>query len=193
MSTPPDRLSDEQLITAVQGDDPEAFEILVGRYKDPLTNFVYRMVSDIDECNDIVQETFIRAYRSRKSFAPVARFSTWIYTIAINLTRSHVRRLKVRGFLSFRRRGESDPVLDIPDESNSPETQVDSAMKAERIQLALKRLPAKFREVVLLRDVQELSYEEIVAISGLPMGTVKSRINRGRAMLQEMLKDLVNE
>ncbi len=192
MPVPLGRMSDEELIAEVQNDGNEsAFSLLVSRYKDPLTNFVYRFVGDLDDAHDIVQETFVRAYRSRRSYKPIARFSTWIYTIAVNLARSFLRRRKVRNIITFTRvKDEKDPVYDLPDEAPRPDVLTDAAMRHERIQKALNALPAKYRAIIVLRDVQELSYEEIVAITGLPMGTVKSRINRGRAMLQEMLQDL---
>lgn len=194
MSTPLSRLSDEELIAEVQNDNEVAFSLLVGRFKDPLTNFVYRFVGDRDDCEDIVQETFVRVYRSRKSYKPVAKFSTWAYTIATNLAKSHLRRKKLRRIITFSRsKEETEPIYDIPDENARADARLESSMREERIQKALDALPVKYREITLLRDVQELTYEEIVAITGLPMGTVKSRINRARALLQEMLKDLWSE
>jgi RNA polymerase sigma-70 factor (ECF subfamily) len=194
MSIPPSRSSDEELIAEAQNDNEVAFNLLVGRYKDPLTNFVYRFVGDLDDCEDIVQETFIRVYRSRKSYKPVARFSTWVYTIATNLAKSHLRRKKLRKIISFSRsKEEPEPIYDLPDENARTDAMLESSFREERIQKALDALPVKYREIEVLRDIQELTYEEIVAITGLPMGTVKSRINRARALLQDMLKDLWNE
>ena len=194
MPNPLNQASDEELIGEVQRDNDEAFDILVGRYKDSLSNFVYRFVGDPDQAQDIVQETLIRVYRSRKSYKPVAKFSTWVFTIATNLAKSHLRRRKLRAILMVtRNRNEPEPVFEVVDEKAGPDAEVDSAMKEEQIQKALNMLPTKFREVVVFRDIQELSYEEIVAITGLPMGTVKSRINRGRSMLQDMLKSLWSE
>ena len=194
MANPLNQASDEELIGEVQRDNDEAFDILVGRYKDSLSNFVYRFVGDPDQAQDIVQETLIRVYRSRKSYKPVAKFSTWVFTIATNLAKSHLRRRKLRAILMVtRNRNEPEPVFEVVDEKAGPDAEVDSAMKEEQIQKALNMLPTKFREVVVFRDIQELSYEEIVAITGLPMGTVKSRINRGRSMLQDMLKSLWSE
>ena len=191
MSSPLSRLSDEELIAEAQNDNEMAFNLLVGRFKDPLTNFVYRFVGDLDDCEDIVQETFVRVFRSRKSYRPIAKFSTWIYTIATNLAKSHLRRKKLRRIISFSRsKDEPEPIYDIPDETAKADALLESSIREERIQKALDALPVKYRQIALLRDVQELTYEEIVAITRLPMGTVKSRINRARALLQEMLKDL---
>jgi len=131
-------------------------------------------------------------FRSRHSYKPVAKFSTWLYTIATNLAKTRLRRRRIRRFvsLSSSHPDEPEPLFDIPDEDARADRLLESSMKEERIQKALASLSDKYREVIVLRDVQELSYEEIASISGLNIGTVKSRINRGRIQLQEMLKDL---
>lgn len=191
-TAPLQELSDEELIGEFQRENEAAFTLLVGRYKDPLTNFTFRYIGDWDECNDVVQETFIRVFRSRHSYKPVAKFSTWLYTIAANLAKTRLRRRKIRRFVSLGSSHSEDPepLFDIPDEDARTDRQLESSMKGERIQKALDSLSDKYREVVVLRDVQELSYEEIAAITGLNIGTVKSRINRSRSQLQEMLKDI---
>jgi RNA polymerase sigma-70 factor (ECF subfamily) len=188
-------LTDEELIAEFQEENEAAFTLLVGRFKDPLTNFVFRFIGDWDDCNDIVQETFIRVYRSKHSYKPVAKFSTWVYTIATNLAKTQLRRKKLRSVVTFWGKGDSEREVlsDIPDEGSQTDALVETSIREQRIQKALDALPAKYKEVVVLRDIQELSYEEIAAISGLKIGTVKSRINRGRTHLQKMLKDLWND
>jgi RNA polymerase sigma-70 factor (ECF subfamily) len=189
---PLEQASDEELIGLFQAENEQAFTVLVSRYKDPLMNFVYRMLGDRDDCEDVVQETFVRVYKKKQSYKPIARFSTWIYTIASNLAKTHLRRRKIRSMWKFgsdEQGGASQ--VEILDESASPERLADSAMKAARIQQALNILPLKYREVVVLRDVQDMQYEEIAAVLGMNIGTVKSRINRGRSMLQELLKDII--
>lgn len=194
MPIPLNQLTDEELIAEFQKDNDVAFNLLVGRYKDPLTNFVFRFIGDWDDSYDVVQETLIRVYRKKRSYKPIAKFSTWIYTIAANLARSRLRRRKLRQSLSFAGgRDEPAPQFDIPDESSSTDSKAEASMIQERIQKALDSLAAKYKEVVVLRDVQQLSYEEICEITRLPMGTVKSRINRARARLQVMLRDLWEE
>ena len=188
------QLTDEELIAGFQNGSEPAFNVLVGRYKNQLTNFVFRFMGDPEEAYDVVQETFIRVFRNRNAYKPVAKFSTWIYTIASNLAKSRLRRRKLRQTFSFStRREEPAPEFDIPDESSRADSAVEASMTEERIQKALDELPAKFREVVVMRDIEELSYEEICAITRLPMGTVKSRINRARAQLQESLRDLLSD
>jgi RNA polymerase sigma-70 factor (ECF subfamily) len=187
-------LSDEELIAELQQTNNErAFEILVQRYKNPLTNFVFRFLGDFDACTDVVQETMIKVYRYKDNYSSVAKFSTWIYTIAGNLARTEYRRRKRRSFVSISDYGEDEKTFDIPDESYRPDVMTDTGIKDQIIQDALLKVKEVFREVVILRDIQGLSYEEISEITGLNEGTVKSRINRGRAKLQELLKDIYKE
>ena len=187
-------LSDEELIAEFQQTENErAFEILVQRYKNPLTNYVFRFLGDYEACMDVVQETMIKFYRYKDNYSSIAKFSTWIYTIAGNLARTEYRRRKRRSFFSISDYGEEHKTYDIPDESYRPDVITDSGIKDEIIQKALLKVKEVYREVVILRDIQGLSYEEISEITGLNEGTVKSRINRGRAQLQKLLKDIYNE
>lgn len=188
-------LSDEDLIIEFQKNNTiAAFEILVSRYKNPLTNYVFRFIGDYETCVDIVQETMIKVYRYKDSYSSIAKFSTWIYTIAGNLARTEYQRRKRRKAFSINAYGEDkNETFDIPDESYRPDVITDSGIKDKIIQDALQKVSKAYREVVILRDIQDLSYEEISEITGLNIGTVKSRINRGRAQLQEMLKDIYKE
>ena len=187
-------LTDEELILEFQKNDTEqAFEILVQRYKNPLTNFVFRFLGDYELCADVVQETMIKVFRYKDTYSSVAKFSTWIYTIAGNLARTEYRRQRRRSFFSISDYGDESKQYDIPDESYRPDKITDSGIKEEQIQKALLKVKPVYREAVVLRDIQGLSYEEISGILGVNEGTVKSRINRGRAVLQELLKDIYNE
>ena len=187
-------LTDEQLIKEFQTSNTiDAYEILVKRYKDPLMNFVYRFVGDRDICTDIVQDTMIKFYLNKDSYREFAKFSTWIYTIAGNLARTEYQRKRRRNFFSISSFGEEDKSFDIPDNSNRPDIATDMNLKNEIIQKALLKVRDTYREAVILRDVQELSYEEIAEIMKIEVGTVKSRINRGRAELQKYLKDIYND
>ncbi len=188
-------LTDEELILEFQNNNTvRAFEILVERFKNPLTNFVFRFLGDYEACTDVVQETFIKVYRYKDSYNSVAKFSTWIYTIAGNLARTEYQKRKRRSFFSINAFGEDkNENFDIPDESYRPDVMTDSGIKDEIIQKALQKVSPVYREVVILRDVQEMSYEEIAEITGITVGTVKSRINRGRAQLQKLLKDIYKD
>jgi len=187
-------LSDEELILEFQKNNTEdAFNILVQRYKNPLTNFVFRFLGDYESCADVVQETMIKVYRYKDTYSSVAKFSTWVYTIAGNLARTEYRRQRRQNFFSISDYGEEHQTYDLPDESYRPDVITDSGIKDEIIQKALLKVKETYREAVILRDIQGMSYEEISEILGVNEGTVKSRINRGRAQLQELLKGIYKE
>ena len=187
-------LSDEELIAEFQQNDTlQAFEILVHRYKNPLTNFVFRFLGDYESCTDVVQETMIKFYRNKDSYKSIAKFSTWIYTIAGNLAKTEYKRRRRRQIFSINSYGEEKENYEIPDESYRPDVMTDSGIKDQIIQKALLKISTAYREAVILRDIQELSYEEISEIMEIEVGTVKSRINRGRAQLQKLLIDIYKE
>jgi len=187
-------LSDEELILEFQKNNTEnAFNILVQRYKNPLSNFVFRFLGDYESCADVVQETMIKVYRYKDSYSSVAKFSTWVFTIAGNLARTEYRRQRRRNLFSINDYGEDHSTYDLPDETYRPDVATDSGIKDEIIQKALLKVKETYREAVILRDIQGLSYEEISEILGVNEGTVKSRINRGRAQLQELLKGIYKE
>ena len=185
-------LSDEDLIFRFQDGDIHAFEEIVNRYKDPLMNFVYRFLGDMSEAEDIVQETFLRVFRNKKAYKKIAKFSTWIYTIAGNLAKTELRKRKKRNVYSISDMGYEDKDYEISDESMNPEQKTNTRMFDEVLQKEIEKLSPKFREVIILRDIQELSYEEISKILKIPLGTVKSRVNRARLRLQEQLKDVLD-
>lgn len=187
-------LTDEELIIEFQQNNTiRAYEILVQRYKNPLTNYVFRFLGDYEACVDIVQDTMIKVYRNKDAYKSIAKFSTWIYTIAGNLARTEYQRRKKRTILSLNSYGEDDEPLDIPDDSYMPDAMTDAGIKEEIIQEALLKVNESYRNMVILRDIQDLSYEEIAEITGTNVGTVKSRINRGRAQLQKYLIDIYKE
>jgi len=187
-------LSDEELIIEFQQNGTEeAFEIIVQRYKNPLTNYVFRFLGDFEVCSDVVQETMIKVYRYKDTYSSVAKFSTWIYTIAGNLARTEYRRQRRRKFFSISDYGEEHGQFELPDEVYRPDVMTDSGIKDEIIQNALLNVKDVYREAVILRDIEGMSYEEIAEVLGVNEGTVKSRINRGRAQLQELLKDIYKD
>lgn len=184
---------DEDLIFFFQEGDVLAFEEIVKRYKDPLMNFVYRFLGDTIESEDVVQETFLRVFRNKKAYKRIAKFSTWIYTIAGNLAKTELRKRKKRNIYSLSDIGFEDKDYEISDETESPEKKTNTSMSDDIIQREIQQLSPKFREVIILRDIQELSYEEISKIIDVPLGTVKSRVNRARLRLQEKLKFLLDK
>lgn len=188
-------LTDEELIVEFQNNNTiAAFEILVKRYKNPLMNYVFRFLGDYEACTDVVQETMIKVYRYKDSYQSIAKFSTWIYTIAGNLAKTELQRQKRRKIFSINAFGkEKDENYEIPDNSYRPDVETDSGIKNEIIQDAISKISPAYRQAVILRDIQELSYEEIAEIMEITVGTVKSRINRGRTQLQKLLKHIYKD
>jgi len=184
-------LSDEELVLEFQKNNTiESYEILVKRYKDPLMNYIFRYFGNRDIAADIVQDTMVKFYLNKDSYKSFAKFSTWIYTIAGNLAKNELKRRKRRTFISL---GPSDDEKSVEIQDNSfhaPDIQADSSIKNEIIQKQLLKVNEAYRNVVILRDIQGLSYEEISEITGLTLGTVKSKINRGRLQLQKLLKNI---
>lgn len=188
-----DNQTDEQLIFSFQEGDNSAYDEIVKRYKDRLTNFIFRYVGSYDECEDIVQDTFIKVYVSKHLYKEIAKFSTWIYTIAINLAKTKIIKKQKYKIFSLSSNEEEEKDFDIPDDAFLPDTNANAKFQNEYIQKALNSIPENYRKLVILRDIEDFSYEEIADMTGLPMGTVKSRINRGREKLQVLLKDIYNE
>ncbi len=187
-------LTDEELILNFQEGDEKCYNEIIRRYKDRLVNFVFRYTGNFDDSEDIVQDTFIKVYISKHLYKEIAKFSTWIYTIAINLAKTRlIKRSRFKIFSLSNAYDDEDKDFDIPDEAYSPETEVNSKFQNKYIQKALLGISEDFRKLVILRDVEDFSYEEICEMTGLPMGTVKSRINRGREKLQVLLKDIYKE
>lgn len=184
--------SDEELIRRFQEDDLYAYELLVDRYKDQLLNFAYRFLGNYEEAEDVVQETFLRLYRKRHAYRQIAKFSTWIYTIASNLAKTELRKRKRRKLVSLTDMGFDDKDFEIKDYRADTERGTDRALMDKYLQEAIEALPSRFRQVIVLRDIQELSYEEIGDIIDAPLGTVKSRLNRARLKLQGKLEKIMD-
>jgi len=189
-----EKLTDEKLISDFQNGDEEAYSEIVRRYKDKLSNFLFRYLGNYDDSQDIAQDTLVKVYVSKHLYKEVAKFSTWIYTIAINLAKTKLakkRKFKVVFFGG--KSGEDEYELDVPDEAYSPDVSANGKLQNYYIQRALKAIPEKYRRLVILRDIEDFAYEEICEIERLPMGTVKSRINRGREKLQALLKNIYKD
>lgn len=180
-----DKETDFALMKAIQKGNMVAFSTMVDRYKNRLMNVIGRMLSSQEEAEDVVQETFVRVYQHRQSFNFQHCFSTWIYTIGLNLARNELRKRKRFKFLeiSEMKGNESELAVDPDLPSRMPEV----------INQAVKELPEKYRTAFMLRDVQELPYEEVAKILDVPLGTVKSRVNRARLTLREKLKPRMEE
>jgi len=179
--------SDEELISRFQDGDEYAYVELVNRYQDRLMNFTYRFFGDMGDAEDVVQDTFMKLYTHKHYYRNIAKFSTWIYTIASNLAKTELRKRKRRPQTHISQMGLEGQDWDVPDEDKTNE-EIEGRYNESEIQRAMLKLPLHFRTAVIFRDIQELSYEEISNILDVPLGTVKSRINRARLQLQEELK-----
>ena len=181
--------SDEQLIKQFQDGNRSAYNELVFRYKDRILNFLYRFMYDLDAAEDLAQETFIKVYTKKDSYREISKFSTWLYTIASNLAKTHLRKINRRQTysVSMLSREDREFIFKSPEQEldDSEVNRIDINMLTESIQ----NLDMEFRNILLLRDIQELSYEDISKILDIPLGTVKSRINRGRIKLRDILKE----
>ena len=182
-------LSDAEILAQVAAGDIDAYGKIVGRYRGRLYNFVFRFVSDRETAEDIVQETFLRAFRKRKEYRAIANFSTWLFTIAGNLAKSELRRRKRWRLFSLHRDDDSETGIELPDETYRPDKVAESSLADDQIHDAIASLPENYRQVILLRDVEGMAYQEIAEIVDCPVGTVKSRVNRARLKLQQKLKN----
>jgi RNA polymerase sigma-70 factor (ECF subfamily) len=178
-------VSDKELMEKVKSEDRSAFTILVDRYKVRLFNLIYRLLQNKEEAEDILQETFLRVYKERESYDPTYAFSTWIYTITLNLCRNELKRRKKFRFFG----------IDLIKNSSKYATQgiIKDNCLSSALEQAIHSLPVKYRTAFLLREINQLSYEEISQSVGIPMGTVKSRVNRARFMLRDKLNPKMKE
>lgn len=188
------QLSDEDVMELLQSGYDAALQIIIERYEHRIHNFIYRYTHNIEDAEDITQETFLRVYRSKHRYQRIAKFSTWLYTIAFNLTKSHYKRLSRLNTISISNdSNDNDYDWELPDSALRPDDNTDRGMMMSLVYAAMEKLPQDFKEAVLLRDIKNLTYEEIEEITGVPMGTVKSRINRGRAKIKLYLEPVLND
>lgn len=191
-------LSDEDLVLRVQSGETLCFDILVDRYKVRLYNYLLRLVRNEDEAEEIAQETFVKAFIHADKYKTIARFSTWLYTIATNLVRNRLR-AKKRGpkFLSIWGRGQDSDedvqMVDLIDQARQPDVQFNDKELSDIINQAIARIPEKYRTSFVLREINQLSYEEIAAATGLKLGTVRSRINRARNYFRHVIEPVLDK
>jgi RNA polymerase sigma-70 factor (ECF subfamily) len=191
------REEDADLVKAFQAGNKKAFDSLVLKYEKKVFNVCFRFLGDYEDANDTAQETFVRVYRSLDRFRFDAAFSTWLFRIAVNTCKNKL------GSLASRMRKKAVPLdrpkelengrvnPDIADSRADPENAFQRKERMGRIQAGINTLSGDQQTLVILRDVQGLSYEEIGAITGLGPGTLKSKLSRARWKLREKLKDLL--
>ena len=180
------KLSDEKLIALFQSGDINAYNELVERYKERLFNFVLRYFNNKEQAEDVVQDTLIKLYTHASYYKNVAKFSTWIFTIAKNNALTELRKNKRKRTESLWT--EDGNPLDINSKEQSLDQKTHNEFAINQLNRFLDEIPENFRMAVVLRDFQELSYDEISKILEIPIGTIKSRINRGRIQLAEKMK-----
>ena len=176
---------DSDLVASAIGGAEGSFEELVRRYQRPISAYVYRMVGNYESALDLTQEIFIKVYSSLGRYRSEFKFSTWIYKIAHNAAIDHLRRTATRE-QSLVVGSEGDQ-FDLPIESKrlSPEQESERRERRVEVETVVRALPANYRELIILRHSQDLSYEEIVEVTGLPLGTVKNRLFRAREMMRQ--------
>ena len=190
-------LTDEELMLRVQAGEKACYDLLVRRYKVRLYNYLLRLVSDPDLAEEIAQDAFVRAYVHAEKYRTIAKFSTWLYTIATNLVRNRYRKKKRRPpVLSlFYRHGDDDEELvqDVADNAPNPEELAVGEDLERLMARATEQIPERYREPFVLREVNQLSYEEIRAVTGLKLGTVRSRINRARNHFRRIIEPMLED
>ena len=179
--------SDEELVEACLAGEVAAFDVLVARWQRKIRGAVYRVVGSEEEAQDICQEAFLKAYRGLSSFKREARFSSWLYQIALNLSRDRLRRRKTRNWVSLDEVDETPAVGWAGGRAVSADQWVESREVQRLVANAVAALPEEQREAVVLKEYQGLTFPEIAEIQGVPVSTVKTRLYRGLSVLRERL------
>lgn len=192
--------SEQKFIERLRNHDERAFNELVELYKYRVFALVFRMLGRRDEADDMTQEVFVQVFKAIGQFRGDSKLSTWIYRIAINLCKNRLLYLSRR---YSKRQAEFEPIAERSELNNAkgvtfgdiarPDDLVEGFQLEQIVKLCISEIDADFREVLILRDVEDLTYEEISDITGLPEGTVKSRIHRARAMLKAKVEARMGE
>jgi RNA polymerase sigma-70 factor (ECF subfamily) len=185
--------SDIELITFISNKENAAFVEIMSRYKERCINFLYRYVGDYDDAYDLSQEVFVKLYLHASRYNSDHKFSSWLFAIAANLARDFLKKNSKRTITSLENFEDAgDYTLEeLIDTSDAPDVKYDKNYVSLRVQSALKSLQPHYREVLILKEIQQYSFEEVAEILAIEIGTVKSRVFRGRALLKEKLKDLI--
>lgn len=183
---------DQILIQKALAGSESAFRILLERYKDAVYRIIVKIVRNQDEAQDLVQETFMKAFGSLSSYRCEYRFTTWLYKIAANNCIDYLRKKRLISVSLDQPLETKDGqvTIELPDWTYNPEVDLTSRQRSLSIDAAIDSLPPKYREVIVFRHKRDKSYEEIAEILGIPVGTVKARIFRARELLKKKLKSL---
>jgi len=178
-----DGISDAECVRRLQRGETDAFEILVRRHEKTIFNLVYRMLGDYDEAAEVSQEVFLSAFRAVGQFRGDANFSTWLYRIALNHTSTRRKSLGARQ----QRTMPIESADQLSDPQPGPAETLEKKQIRERVQNALSQLDPEDAKVLLLRDLQDIPYDEVARVLEIPVGTVKSRLHRARQALKARL------
>ncbi|MFB0507065.1 MAG: RNA polymerase sigma factor [Thermodesulfobacteriota bacterium] len=190
---------DYEFVSLCKEGDVDAFEVLVRKHQKRMLNIAYRMIGNYEEACDVVQDAFISAYRSIKGFKGKAKFSTWLYTIVMNLSKNRLKQLRTQ--LHREKFSIDDPVLTNSGQIRGELASIGpSALESlerrdvqQKVQECINSLDEEFREVLILRDIQGFSYDEIGDVLTVPEGTVKSRLFRAREAVKDCLKKVIGD
>ena len=189
-----ERELDHELVRRVQQGDSKAFDLLVRKYQHRIVGLIGRYIADWSECQDVAQETFLRAYRAIGNFRGDAQFYTWLHRIAVNTAKNHL--------VSHNRRPPTDDI-DVEDaeqyasgmrlrDNDTPERELMRQQLEQTVMRAVEALPEELRVAITLREVDGLSYEEIATRMDCPIGTVRSRIFRAREAIDQEMRPLMD-
>ena len=190
----PSQLVDHELVQRVQRGDSAAFDLLVRKYQHRIVALIGRYVSDWSECQDVAQETFLRAYRALGNFRGDAQFYTWLHRIAVNTAKNHLvasNRRPPTGDIDIADAEQFDSGIRLRD-NDTPERELMRQQMEQTVMRAVEALPAELREAITLREVEGMSYEEIATRMDCPIGTVRSRIFRAREAIDQELRPLLD-
>ncbi|MFZ2654359.1 MAG: sigma-70 family RNA polymerase sigma factor [Victivallales bacterium] len=190
------KTEDSDLVKGFMSGSESAYDELVRKYSVHMYNVAFGLLGSHEDAEEVVQDGFVKAYSNLKTFRGDSTFSTWLYRIVVNLARNKYHWNRRRGSgqnisISENRSVDDEGKerdLDIPDTSSAPGREIESSEEDERIMNAINGLPDALKEVIVLRHIKDMSYEEISKITGANIGTVKSRISRARETLSEILK-----
>ena len=188
--------SDVQLMLDVKAGDEQSFELLLHRYRSPLVNFLYRMVRNREQAEDLAQEVFLRVYRSRTTYEPSAKFTTWLYRIATNLAVNHARDTRHERPGNTVRLDEPDQETgttpDLADDSLTAEEQILKRERLAAIRSVVNALPERQRVAVIMHKYQQMDYRQIAGVLKLSESATKSLLFRAYETLREQLKEFVS-
>lgn len=186
--------SDEELVATVLAGDRDRFGDLIERYQGRLVNYLFRLLRNADDAHDLAQEVLVKVYQVLDRYDPQYKFSTWLFRVAQNAAIDQIRRRRLK-VVSLRQEDDEGERRDweLPAVERGPYGDLRNRERGEAIQEAIEALPWEYRELILLRHFGELPYEEIAKLKGMPLGTVKNKLFRGRQMLKEKLQDFLSD